>query len=232
VKSFNCIRVAISTTAAALALAISPASAGVVDNSSLTEGVYYGTGNVNGNFVVDTVDGIEIGLRASLYRIGPITPSGNWYQAPTGLSSFSSTRAAWNFDFSFNPGANSVEGLKSLITIEDLATGKSTSFDPSAIPDNAATDHGSAPPGGYQNSENALFGFFPYNPNANDTFKFDFTVTGGVLGDTKMDAEAFVQVGSGVPEPSTWAMLIIGFAGVGFVSYRRTRRNTMSFAAA
>jgi len=24
-----------------------------------------------------------------------------------------------------------------------------------------------------------------------------------------------------VPEPSTWAMMILGFAGVGFVAYRR-----------
>jgi hypothetical protein len=27
-----------------------------------------------------------------------------------------------------------------------------------------------------------------------------------------------------VPEPSTWAMLLLGFAGVGFVGYRQTRR--------
>jgi PEP-CTERM motif len=33
------------------------------------------------------------------------------------------------------------------------------------------------------------------------------------------DASLFV-----VPEPSTWAMLLMGFAGLGFVGYRRTRR--------
>jgi hypothetical protein len=26
---------------------------------------------------------------------------------------------------------------------------------------------------------------------------------------------------SGVPEPSTWAMMILGFTGLGFMSYRR-----------
>jgi hypothetical protein len=26
---------------------------------------------------------------------------------------------------------------------------------------------------------------------------------------------------SGVPEPSTWAMMILGFSGVGFMAYRR-----------
>ena len=28
-----------------------------------------------------------------------------------------------------------------------------------------------------------------------------------------------------VPEPSTWAMMMLGFAGVGLLSYRRSRRN-------
>jgi hypothetical protein len=28
---------------------------------------------------------------------------------------------------------------------------------------------------------------------------------------------------SAVPEPATWAMLLIGFAGIGFASYRRSR---------
>lgn len=31
-----------------------------------------------------------------------------------------------------------------------------------------------------------------------------------------------------LPEPSTWAMLILGFAGLGFLSYRRSRKNFAS----
>ena len=30
-----------------------------------------------------------------------------------------------------------------------------------------------------------------------------------------------VQLSSTIPEPSTWAMLILGFAGVGYMAYRR-----------
>jgi hypothetical protein len=31
-------------------------------------------------------------------------------------------------------------------------------------------------------------------------------------------------IGTLIPEPSTWAMMLLGFAGLGFVGYRRTRR--------
>jgi outer membrane lipase/esterase len=34
-------------------------------------------------------------------------------------------------------------------------------------------------------------------------------------------ADAFVDEITGVPEPSTWAMMILGFAGIGFMAYRR-----------
>jgi hypothetical protein len=34
-----------------------------------------------------------------------------------------------------------------------------------------------------------------------------------------------------VPEPSTWAMMILGFAGVGAMAYRRSRKGTILSAA-
>jgi hypothetical protein len=37
-----------------------------------------------------------------------------------------------------------------------------------------------------------------------------------------------VEVSSGVPEPSTWAMMLLGFGGLGFLAYRRRA----TFAAA
>ena len=38
----------------------------------------------------------------------------------------------------------------------------------------------------------------------------------------------FVEFGSAVPEPSTWAMLLLGFAGIAFVGYRRSRQKGRS----
>jgi hypothetical protein len=50
---------------------------------------------------------------------------------------------------------------------------------------------------------------FYWDQNASDNTQFvTATVTTGV---------------SGVPEPSTWAMMILGFAGVGFMAYRRRK---------
>jgi hypothetical protein len=47
------------------------------------------------------------------------------------------------------------------------------------------------------------------------------------------DTEALtgtVTVTSAVPEPSTWAMMILGFFGVGFVAYRRNQRPMLRLA--
>jgi hypothetical protein len=35
-----------------------------------------------------------------------------------------------------------------------------------------------------------------------------------------------------VPEPATWAMLVLGFAGLGFAGYRRAKKNAAALAAA
>jgi len=42
---------------------------------------------------------------------------------------------------------------------------------------------------------------------------------------------AFLTVTSGVPEPSTWAMMALGFAGLGFVGYRKTKKDAAALVA-
>ena len=34
----------------------------------------------------------------------------------------------------------------------------------------------------------------------------------------------FVHVSGAIPEPSTWAMMLLGFAGLGYVGYRKARQ--------
>ena len=41
---------------------------------------------------------------------------------------------------------------------------------------------------------------------------------------------AGVSVSSTVPEPSTWAMMLLGFAGLGYAAYRKTNNERTAFA--
>jgi hypothetical protein len=49
-----------------------------------------------------------------------------------------------------------------------------------------------------------------------------------------LDVAAFDSIAAvaSVPEPSTWAMMILGFAGIGFMAYRRSRKNAIALTAA
>jgi len=188
-------------------------SAAVLTDQDLTNGWNNGTGTVNGDFTVDReANGVELGLRAAIRFVGPITPTGNVYSAPTGTSG--GGVALWNFEFSVDSG--SLVGTTATLTISDNFS-HSFSFSPTAYGDN--TNTGTS---GYQNSEN--LGFFPLNflllfdPNIANTYRFDLTLNSGPTQDATV--EMLVNVAA-VPEPSTWAMMILGFAGVGFMAYRR-----------
>jgi hypothetical protein len=58
---------------------------------------------------------------------------------------------------------------------------------------------------------------YQYGSNTFD----DGSGTGGV---TILSETYFLDTAGAVPEPSTWAMMLLGFAGIGFVAYRRQRR--------
>jgi hypothetical protein len=71
--------------------------------------------------------------------------------------------------------------------------------------------------------------------DAGGTFSF-ITVTTGpspsasnrIFGN--LEADSLNVSISGVPEPSTWAMLLLGFAGVGFMAYRRKSKPALMAA--
>jgi hypothetical protein len=46
-------------------------------------------------------------------------------------------------------------------------------------------------------------------------------------GDSLQLTDGEVVVTDAVPEPSTWAMMILGFAGIGFMAYRRKQNGTI-----
>jgi hypothetical protein len=49
-------------------------------------------------------------------------------------------------------------------------------------------------------------------------------IKGADVYNTTLELRAVV---AGVPEPSTWAMMVLGFAGVGFIAYRRKARSAL-----
>jgi hypothetical protein len=73
---------------------------------------------------------------------------------------------------------------------------------------------------GYQSSSYSYIDpVITFAPGFDPTgFAFQFSAN---VGDTPISA---------VPEPSTWAMMILGFAGVGFMTYRRKNKPTFRFA--
>ena len=58
---------------------------------------------------------------------------------------------------------------------------------------------------------------------------FDVFVEMSLAG-TPLTSPPKITLVAGVPEPSTWAMMLIGFAGLGFAGYR-TSRKAVSVAA-
>jgi hypothetical protein len=55
-----------------------------------------------------------------------------------------------------------------------------------------------------------------------------FTSPGYFVGDNFSLQVA--QLTADVPEPSTWAMMLLGFAGVGFMAYRRKSKPALMAA--
>jgi PEP-CTERM motif len=213
-----------------------PAQAGVIDNTSLADppGVYFGSGNANTNFTVDTDNGIELGLSAITRYVGPIVPTGNVYEVPLGATAVATkTGADWGFDFSINlqpPGGSglNLDEITALITLNDAVTGTTGSFNPLAIPDNV--EQGS-PAYAAQNSEALSFALIAgafgdplFNENINDTYTFTLSVREGdrLLGSDSIVVNA--GTGAPVPEPTSMTLLGTGLAVLGVIRRRRKTR--------
>lgn len=209
---------AVAAAIVAVASAAPSMAAVTYDADLVAPGVYYGNGNFNGHFTVNTVNGVEMGLRSHVYQQNATSPVGNLYSFGLGQTI--------SFDWSFNPGQTTLGNVTNQMTITNVGTGANFVFDPSTWFDNA---HSASAPGGYQNSFRLSFGFLGlgYNSNTNATYtvnwNFNSTATGA------MNDTIVLKQGSGaVPEPASWALMIAGLGVVG-ASMRR-RKTAVSFA--
>ncbi len=207
--------------------------AGGVQAAELVNGAYYGSGNnyAPGNWTVSTSQNIELGLRGHVYKQPALAPAGNVYIVP--LNSLASLD--WSFD-NFD-ASRMASGFTSMLTITNAAGG-TASYDALNIfgNDNAQNSNGL---GGEQNSLRLNFGFLNggifnvgdinYDAAVNSTYNVTFRVSGN--GFTTVSDSIVIQQGSGfaaVPEPAAWALMLLGFGGIG-VAIRR-RRATFAFA--
>jgi len=67
----------------------------------------------------------------------------------------------------------------------------------------------------------SLSSFLAGVPNGNGSVNDPSFFTADIVGKSGNTGAVGSGITTAVPEPSTWAMLILGFAGVGFMAYRR-----------
>jgi hypothetical protein len=70
----------------------------------------------------------------------------------------------------------------------------------------------------------------PFNYTLNTQYSYDNSTLFQYGADDLTLLSTTVTLTDGVPEPSTWAMMILGFAGVGFVAYRRKSKPALMAA--
>lgn len=216
-------RINVLAAFAALAMVAAPAAAQVTTyDANPTVAFTYGSGNgyTPANAVVNTTttgNGTtgELAVRAHVSAPGAQAAS----TGGTGIYTFALNTAHVGFDYSFF--GSDLEGAT--VTLTNLLTSDKASFA-------AALLGGVQPSTALQNSEQFGFGFlngnFPtfgnlkFDNSINNTYRID--LTGG--GQT---ATAFAQFGTGavaaVPEPATWAMMLLGFGVMGGALRRRKR---------
>lgn len=202
------------------AMAAPAFAATTVYNSTPGEGWNYGSGNdySPANTAVLTTDGGDQ-LYLRWHKRGETAPasSGNTYSFALGTQPLSFD---WGFDF--NTGARGSQVSSALITIKNIGTGQTVSYDPLFAGNDNATFSGNV-----QNSAHLGFAFLSgvgFNPNIDGLYRVTLGVTGFSGGTQSLSVDAKYGLGvAAVPEPATWAMMIGGFGLVGGAMRRRTR---------
>jgi hypothetical protein len=75
-----------------------------------------------------------------------------------------------------------------------------------------------------------ILGATTANVISNGTAYFAGDILDVATGNTGAAAAETVTITTGVPEPTTWAMMVIGFLGVGFMAYRRKNQGNLRLA--
>jgi hypothetical protein len=214
-------------------------------------GVYFGSGNFNGDYTIDTSNNIEVALRAKdrdgaqatingssgIYHANPGTCGG-------GIGCNGGTKARWNYEFSVNTRANGTGTLDLTNVFAILGVDTNPGLGVSYTFLNVFTNwldndywNGAKRSGltllpvagefGVQQSVNPLFGnsgFMPgFNPNASGLYDLQLSVYENVRGTQgALLAQTHTQVQVGtIPEPSSFLLMGIALLGLGYATRRR-----------
>lgn len=193
----------------------------VTYNSNPTGGFQYGAGNdyAPANATVLTNGNNELAVR--FHQTGVAAPA-----STDGVYAFALGTNPISYDFSIgNVLANAdfvVSGAN--ISLTSLLTGQQVNYNP-FFPGN---DNFTTATGDIQNSARLNFGFLfgnNFNANQNNTYRIDLSAAGNTV-------TSFARIGEGavaaVPEPATWAMMLMGFGLIGFSMRGRRRRGNNS----
>jgi hypothetical protein len=157
-----------------------------------------------------------------------------------------------NTTFSYNPAAGSVQSISAsvnkILTDSIINPGAGNTFRPTILQNGnyylAAISGPSIPPGSDTTGWNTIAGS---GLGASSFTEYDFATGSFVAGSPNFSSglmqfgltQTFTNPGNfnataiydplrislfTAPEPSTWAMMLLGFAGLGFLGYRQSRR--------
>ena len=189
-------------------------------NSAPADTFYYGSGNdytPANTAVLTTDDGVELSLR--LHKTYEVAPASDG----SGVYSFALGTEPMSFDWGIDAGLAAGDSVTALLTLTNLGTDQFLSYDPFGLGNDDAYLNGSA-----QNSFRLDWAGIGFDPNVNDTYEVNLTYTDANNGVHSLDV--FAKLGTGaVPEPETWAMMVLGLGMIGG-AMRRRRRTAVSLA--
>lgn len=173
-------------------------------------------------------DTLTFSLAATQYKSNPApgnNGAGTYFVTPGLVGG----RSTWNFDFYANSSMGQLNDYIFTLTLTELANGHTFSFNPAAIGDNAGT-----PGASFGNSESLDFAAFglplSYDPNADDTYQFDLSVS-SVTGAPIASDDITVVAGKGarLPDNASTALLLgCALAGLAFFGRRQMRTVTVA----
>ena len=196
----------------------------VTYNANPTGGFQYGGGNdyAPANATVLTSGNNELAVR--FHQTSVAAPA-----STNGVYAFALGTTPISFDFSIGGvvAGSDFDMSGASIFLTNLLTSQTVSYNPLFI----GNDNFTTASGDIQNSARLTFGFLSglnFNPNIDNTYRIDLTAGGNTV-------TSFAQLGAGavaaVPEPATWAMMLIGFGAMGVSLRRRRRTNNLLQAA-